>query len=103
MARPVTIMLNHDLGKEEARRRVVEATGKVHDAAAKASFKISEEWDGDRLAFTAKGLGQNITGDLDVFEQHVRIVVMLPGLLAGLAETIVGRVEKEGQILLEKK
>ena len=103
MARPVTIMLNHDLGKEEARRRVEEARGKVHDVASKVSFKVTEEWSDDRLSFVAKGMGQKITGDVDVFEQHVRVVVMLPGLLAGLAETIVGKVEEQGQILLEKK
>lgn len=104
MARPVTIMLNHDLGKEEARHRVKEGFEKIRNAlSGGVKVKFTEEWSEDHLAFSAKGVGQHIKGDLDVFENHVRIVVVLPSLLAGLAETIAGKVEKEGQILLEKK
>ena len=67
-------------------------------------FKFSEEWTSeDTLTFTAKGLGQTITGAIDVFPQHVRITATLPGLLASLAESISGKIEKQGQILLEHK
>jgi hypothetical protein len=67
-------------------------------------FKFSEEWTGeDTLSFTAKGFGQTITGTIDVFPQHVRIVATLPGFLATIAETIAGRVEKQGKLLLEHK
>lgn len=104
MARPVTIMLNHDLGKDEARRRVEEGFVKIQSSLAGGlRFRFTEQWTGDHLTFSAKGMGQNITGELDVFDAHVRIVVTLPGLLAGLAETIAGRVQKQGQILLEKR
>ncbi|WP_306251488.1 polyhydroxyalkanoic acid system family protein [Parvularcula sp. IMCC14364] len=104
MARPVTITLSHDLGKEEARRRVEENFDKIKSAMSGGiKFRFTEEWSGDRLSFTAKGLGQNIKGDIDIFEAHVRIVAVLPSLLAGIAESISGSVEKQGQILLEKK
>lgn len=105
MARQVTITLNHDLGKEEARRRLIDGFGKLKGALGGGMLMtFSEEWtSADRLAFTAKGLGQNISGHVDIFPQHVRIEAMLPGVLAGIAEAIAGKVEKEGKLLLEKK
>ena len=104
MARPVTIMISHELGKDEAKRRVAENFDQLKSSVAGGmAFKFEETWAGDRMSFTAKGLGQNISGDIDIFEQHVRIVVTLPSLLAGIAESIAGKVEKQGQILLEKK
>lgn len=105
MPRPVTITISHDLGLEEARKRVREGFGQLKgQMTGGMMFKFTEEWESDdTLRFHAKGLGQNITGQIDVFPQHVRIEVVLPGLLATIAETITGRVEKQGQLLLEKK
>lgn len=105
MARPVTVTISHDLGKEEARRRITEGFSKLGGAMSGGAFlSFSQEWTGgDQLSFAAKGLGQNITGKVDIFPQHVRIEATLPGLLATIAETITGRMEKEGRLLLEKK
>jgi len=105
MPREVTVTLNHDLGQEEARRRIREGFGKLKSSLSGGMMmSFTEEWETeDRLAFRAKGLGQNIHGVIDIFPQHVRIVATLPGVLASLAEMISGRVEKQGQILLEKK
>ncbi len=105
MPRPVTITLSHDLGKEEARRRFEEGFDKIKSSLSGGMmFKFTEEWASeDRLSFTAKGLGQTITGQIDIFPQHVRIEAVLPGALATIAELIAGKVEDQGKILLEKK
>lgn len=105
MPRPVTVTISHDLGQEEARRRFRDGFGKFRDEfTGGMMFQFTEKWETeDKLTFSAKGLGQHITGEIDIFPQHVRITAVLPGLLASLAETISGRVEKQGQILLEKK
>ena len=105
MARPVTVTISHELGKEEARRRINEGFEKFRGAFSGGMiFSFNERWtDEDRLSFTAKGMGQTITGTIDVFPQHVRIEAMLPGVLASLAEVVTGRVEKQGRLLLEKK
>ncbi len=101
MSRPVTITLKHDLGKEEALKRVQSNFDQVKSSLVGGlRMKISEQWDGDQLTFTAQGVGQLIRGEIDVFPAHVRIVVTLPTLLAGLAESISGQVEKKGQKLL---
>ena len=105
MARQVTITVSHDVGKDEAKKRINDGFDRLKGALGGGMLMaFTQEWTGaDRLTFTAKGLGQNITGHIDVFPQHVRIEAMLPGLLAGIAEAIAGRVEKEGKLLLEKK
>lgn len=105
MSRPVTVTISHDLGKDEARRRVRDGFDKLKSQMTGGMmFKFVEDWvDEDTLTFNAKGLGQNITGQIDIFPQHVRIEVTLPGLLATIAETITGKVEQQGKLLLEKK
>lgn len=105
MARLVTITLQHDVGKDEARRRLIEGFDKIKGALGGGLvLGFTQEWiSADRLAFTAKGLGQAISGHVDVFPSHVRIEAMLPGFLASIAEAIAGKVEKEGKLLLEKK
>lgn len=105
MSRQVTVTLTHDLGKEEARRRIAEGFDKIKGGLSGGfMFQFAQEWSGaDRLSFTAKGFGQNISGAIDIFPQHVRIEAMLPNLLAAIAESITGRMEREGKLLLEKK
>lgn len=105
MPRPVTVTISHDLGKDEARRRIAEGFTKFRSSLTGGMmFSFSEEWSGaDQLSFTAKGLGQTITGKIDVFPQHVRIEATLPNILASVAEAITGRMEHEGRLLLEKK
>ena len=105
MPRPITVTLSHDIGEVEARRRLREGFGKIKSSLAGGMvFAFSEEWASDnQLRFEAKGLGQTITGVIDVFPQHVRIEAVLPGVLASLAEIITGKLEKEGTLLLEKK
>lgn len=105
MSRPVTITISHELGVEEARDRVRRGFGQIKgQMTGGLMFKFQEEWSSDdTLRFSAAGLGQNITGQIDVFPQHIRIVVVLPNVLAAIAETISGNVEKQGKLLLEKK
>ena len=105
MARPVTVTISHELGKDGARERVREGFDKLKGAMTGGMmFNFTQDWTSeDTLSFTAKGMGQNITGTIDIFPEHVRITATLPGLLASLAETVAGRVEKQGKLLLEHK
>jgi hypothetical protein len=105
MPRLVTVTLSHDLGAEEARRRLREGFGRLKSSLSGGMmFAFDESWTSDnQLRFNAKGLGQTIAGVIDVFPQHVRIEATLPNVLASLAEIITGRLQKEGALLLEKK
>ena len=48
-------------------------------------------------------IGQVASGSIDVAEDYVRLEVLLPWLLAMLAETLLPLIRKEGTLLLEKK
>ncbi len=62
-----------------------------------------EVWTGDKLTFQMRGLGQIAAGTIEVFEDSIRIDVMLPWLLAKLGERLLPALRKEATLLLEKK
>jgi putative polyhydroxyalkanoate system protein len=104
MARPVTVNIPHSLGKDEARRRIEDGFGRMRQQMTGGMLlSFQERWVGDRLEFEASGLGQKLTGRLDVLPESVQIQLDLPEILAALAERITGRLKQEGQKLLEKK
>lgn len=96
----------HSLGKEEARRRIDAGFGRMRQqmtGGLGAMLAMSERWEGDRLHFEGGGLGQKVSGRLDVLADSVRLEIDLPDILAAIADKIAGRLKNEGQTLLEKK
>jgi Putative polyhydroxyalkanoic acid system protein (PHA_gran_rgn) len=103
MSKPLVVSIPHRLGKEEALRRLQSG---LHGAAASFGhlFAIDEaNWAGDHLQFRVHSLGQTVNGTIDVAEDYVRLEVLLPWLLAMLAEALLPAIRKEGALLLEKK
>ena len=102
MSQPLVVSIPHRLGRAEAVRRIKSGLG-----AARANYSAfltfhEETWTDDRLAFHISALGQNAAGVIDVADDHVRLEVTLPWLLAKLAEKIAPEIRKEGSLLLEK-
>jgi hypothetical protein len=94
------------LGKDEARRRIAEGFGRLEQQMTSGFgmvVNITERWEGDRLHFEGGALGQKMTGRLDVRDDSVQIQLDLPEILAAIADRITGKLQKEGQKLLEKK
>jgi len=106
VAQPVTVNIPHNLGKDEARRRIEDGFGRMRQqmtGGLTGMVAFQERWEGDRLHFEGGVLGQKMTGRLDVFADSVQLQLDLPEILAALAERITGRLRTEGQKLLEKK
>lgn len=103
MSRPVSINIPHELGVAEAHRRIEEGFGRIEQQFGGGMAQVQKSWDGDRMSFAAKVMGQSITGRLEVREKVVAMEIDLPTFLALMADKITGRVQKEGQLLLEKK
>jgi hypothetical protein len=106
LARPVTVNIPHNLGKDEARRRIDEGFGKMRQqmvGGMGAMLSFQDRWEGDVLHFEGGGLGQKLTGRLELLPDSVRVELDLPEILAALADKIAGRLRSEGQKLLEKK
>lgn len=102
-ATPITITIPHKLGAAEARQRIDEGFEKLQRQFGGNLAEVEKRWKGDRLSFRAKAVGQVVSGWLDVGESQVKMEVFLPGLLGMLAGKIRGGLEKQGQLLLEKK
>lgn len=103
MSKPLIVSIPHRLGREEALRRIKSgiATARTNYASLLAIHE--ETWTDDRLAFNVSALGQSASGLIDVADDHVRLEVTLPWLLAKFAEKFTPAIRKEGTLLLEKK
>jgi len=102
MPRPVVVDIPHNLGKEEAKRRLQSGFGNVRSNLAGNFMVLKDAWSGDHLDFQANLLGQTTKGKVDVADNHVRLEVELPMVLAMLAEKAKALVKRQGQLMLEK-
>ena len=100
MSKPLTVVIPHNLGQAEARRRLETGLAKL-TGELPISGDIRQTWTGDRMDFSAAAMGQTISGMMEVFADHVRLEVNLPGLLGMLAGKIKGKVEERGRLLLK--
>jgi hypothetical protein len=103
MSKAITLSIPHELSRAEARRRIDDGFASFAKHLGPVSGVVSKTWTGDRLAFSLSAVGQEIRGVIDVEDAVVKLEVVLPSLLAMLANKVRGRLKTEGQLLLEKK
>jgi hypothetical protein len=103
LSRPLIVSIPHHLGREEAARRIKSGLTAARTNYSSLLTIHEETWSGDRLAFNLSALGQSAVGFIDVAEDHVRLEVQLPWLLAVVAEKLTPAIRKEGTLMLEKK
>ncbi|MEO1657410.1 MAG: polyhydroxyalkanoic acid system family protein [Pseudomonadota bacterium] len=104
MSRPVTVTIEHSKTIEDAKKRIDEGIAELTGSlAGKMAIKIDKHWEGDTLHFAARAMMQKLSGTADVFPQHVRITVVLPDILAGMAEKVTEKIQKKGTLMLEDR
>lgn len=104
MSRPITVDIPHALGAAEARRRVEAQFGRLEAQLAGVGVSgIEKRWEGDRLHFSGRALGQAVGGRLTVLADALKLELDLPPLLAMLAGRIQQALGRSGPLLLEKK
>jgi hypothetical protein len=102
MSAPLVVSIPHRLGREEASRRLKSGLGRA--AQSVPVLKVDEErWEGDRMVFRVRALGQAASGHVDVEDDHVRVEVTLPWLLQRFAEVAQVAIKNRGQLLLTKR
>jgi hypothetical protein len=102
MSAPLVVSIPHRLGREEAVRRI--KGGLSRAAASVPVLSVDEErWEGDRMFFRVRAVGQAASGQIDVADDHVRLEVTLPWLLQRFAEKAQSLIRERGQLLLTKK
>jgi hypothetical protein len=103
MSRPLVVLIPHQLGRPEAIRRLKSGLAGVRQNLCRLLSVQEEVWAEDQLRFRVSALGQVASGTIDVHDDHVRLDVMLPWLLALLADKIQPAIRAEGTLMLEKK
>lgn len=103
MTKPLVVSIPHQLGKQEAKRRLQTGIVQLKAAYANKIAVLEDRWTDDRLDFRLSALSQTVHGILDVGEEQVTLAVQLPWILAVLAEKAKGMIQKQGHLMLEKK
>jgi hypothetical protein len=102
MSAPLVVSIPHRLGRAEAARRL--KAGLTRAASSIPVLHVDEErWDGDRMIFRVRALGQAASGHIDVADDHVRLEVTLPWLLQRFAQVAQLAIKHRGNLLLTKR
>ena len=100
MTQPIDVDLPHNLGKDEARRRIANNIHKLEQHIPGAA-KVQSGWAGDQLNLQIAALGEAINATIDVMETKVHLKVLLPGMLGMFSGMIHATLQKKGGALLE--
>lgn len=103
MSKPLVVVIPHQLGRAGARQRLDSGIEALKSKFGSQISSVEANWTADRLDLVVKAVGQSVTAALDVAEDSVRVEVQLPWMLALIAEKAKNMIQKEGQLLLEKK
>ena len=96
----LTITIPHQLGREEARRRISEQASQLQSQHGGMLERVEQRWEGDTLHFLVGAIGQSVSGTIQVAEQAVHLEVALPWMLAMLAGVVKKQIEQQGRDLL---
>ena len=100
MTQPIDVDLPHNLGKEEARRRIAKNIHKLREHIP-GGAQVQSGWSGDQLNLDVAAMGQTVTAAIDVMEDKVHLKVLLPGMLGMFAGVIQATLQRKGGLLLE--
>lgn len=103
MSKPLVVSVPHQLGREEAVRRLKDGLRWAREKYGAVVSIQQEDWTGNHLAFRVAVLGQAASGLIDVSDTDVTLSVELPWLLARFAEKAQTMLQRQGHLLLEKK
>ena len=102
MSEPLIVSIPHQLGREEAIRRL--KSGLTRAASSIQVLKVDEErWEDNRMVFRVRALGQAASGYVDVEDARVRLEVTLPWLLQRFAQAAKAAISQRGTLLLTKR
>ena len=100
MTQPIDVDLPHNLGKDEARRRIANNIHKLQEHIP-GGAQVQSGWTGDQLNLDVATMGQTVAATIDVHDKSVHLRVLLPGMLGMFAGVIQGALQKKGSVLLE--
>ena len=100
MTQPIEVDLPHNLGRDEARRRIANNLHKLEQHIP-GGAQVQSGWTGDQLNLDVAAMGQSIAATIDVMESKVHLKVLLPPMLGMFSGMIQAALQKKGDVLLE--
>ena len=100
MTQPIDVDLPHNLGKDEARRRIAKNIHKLQEHIP-GGAQVQSGWSGDQLNLQVAAMGEAVNATIDVMENKVHLKVLLPGMLGMFAGLVQATLQKKGSVLLE--
>jgi len=100
MTQPIDIDLPHNLGKDEARRRIANNIHKLQEHIP-GGATVQSGWNGDQLNLQVAAMGEAVNATIDVQETKVHLKVLLPGMLGMFSGLVQAALQKKGSVLLE--
>lgn len=95
------VAIPHQLGREEARRRLKDNTGGLAGAFPGGFAEVASSWaDENTMTLAITAMGQSISGRILVEETQAVVEVTLPPALAFVEPMIQGAIEQSGRKLL---
>ena len=95
------VAIPHQLGREEARRRLRDNSHKMADAIPGGMAQVSTSWPNeDRMDMAITAMGQALVGHIDVQDSQVVLHMDLPPALGFLEPIVEGAIRQQGQKLL---
>ena len=100
MTQPIDIDLPHNLGKDEARRRIANNIHKLQEHIP-GGATVQSGWNGDQLNLQVAAMAEAVNATIDVQETKVHLKVLLPGMLGMFSGLVQAALQKKGSVLLE--
>jgi putative polyhydroxyalkanoate system protein len=100
MTQPIDIDLPHNLGKDEARRRIANNIHKLQEHIP-GGASVQSGWSGDQLNLQVAAMGEAVNATIEVMDTKVHLKVVLPGMLGMFSGLVQSALQKKGSVLLE--
>lgn len=100
MTQPIDVDLPHNLGRDEARRRIANNLHNL-ERHIPGGAQVQSNWTGDRLSLQVAAMGEAVSATIDVMDTKVHLQVQLPGVLGMFAGLVQATLQKKGGALLE--
>jgi putative polyhydroxyalkanoate system protein len=100
MTQPIDVDLPHNLGKDEARRRIENNIHKLEQHIP-GGAQVQSGWSGDQLNLNIAAMGEAVNATIEVMDTKVHLTVLLPGMLGMFSGIIQAALQKKGSVLLE--
>jgi hypothetical protein len=100
MAKPLVILIEHGTTKEAAKARLERSLDRIRAEVSPYVGTIEEQRRADAVDFRVAALGQTVSGSIEVEDEVLRVVVLLPGRLGFLGGAIASRIRERGLKLL---